>query len=714
MSDNNAQSYRELNLVQYWMVLRKRAWAIGLFAAVLVATVIVGTLLRTPIYSATTTIEINQKAPMVLNVQEVSTDLMSVRTQEERRAFYATQYKVLRSRTVVLGVLDRLRTEHGITDFDDVEDPSDIKAVKKFREVLDIRPEGDTELVHITVESPDPAKAALYADLVAEVYMASNLERARLDSESAKERLREQREEYQDRKRKSDEEVLLFIYENGLEGAEQQQSVVQESVKNLTRDFAMVRQQRKGVETDVATLTAKLKSKDWLGLAAHLAQEDAVLQESISRLQRLREERKAAEVRYKPGMPIIAELDGKIQGQEEIVREQVAQYISGRRAELGLLREQEQSTEKQLEKAKGELNEVSKKLLELEGLRSMATKDDDYFDRLGDRVDEIDLANRIRANNVTFVDRAWENPDPIRPLLSTNVPIAVVVGLIGGVALAFALEYFDSTVKSREELELDIGVPFLGAVPQIDQAELDALPSDFARNLFAHSRPRAPVTECLRSVRTNILFRTPDKAVRRLLVTSAAPQEGKSFISSNLSAVIAMTGSKVLLIDADLRRPTQHKVFEQPNINGLSDVLADRTTLEEAVWETPVPNLHLLVAGPHPDNPAELLGSEKMKDFLDSIRGYDVIVIDSPPVSAVADPLILSGLVDGVVMTVRSNHTAKNLVLQSRQRLTEMNANILGAIVNRLDVRRQGYGYYYYYDYNSVYYADPAEERDAS
>lgn len=714
MSDSNAQSYRELNLVQYWMVLRKRAWAIGLFAAVLVATVIVGTLLRTPIYSATTTIEINQKAPMVLNVQEVSTDLMSMRTQEERRAFYATQYKVLRSRTVILEVLERLRTEHGITDFDDEEDPSDIKAVKQFREILEIRPEGDTELVHITVESPDPAKAALYADLVAEVYMDSNLERARLDSEAAKERLREQREEYQDRKRKSDEDVLLFIYENGLEGAEQQASVVQESVKNLTRDFAMVRQERKAVETDVATLSAKLKSKDWLGLAAHLAQDDAVLQESISRLQRLKEERKAAEVRYKPGMPIMAELDGKIAGQEEIVREQVAQYISGRKAELGLLREQEQSTEKQLEKAKGELNEVSKKLLELEGLRSMATKDDDYFDRLGDRVDEIDLANRIRANNVTFVDHAWENPDPIRPLLSTNVPIAVIVGLIGGVALAFALEYFDSTVKSREELEGDIGVPFLGAVPQIDPAELEALPSDFARNLFAHSRPRAPVTECLRSVRTNILFRTPDKAVRRLLVTSAAPQEGKSFISSNLSAVIAMTGSKVLLIDADLRRPTQHKVFERPNVDGLSDVLANRVSLQDAVWESPVPNLHLLVAGPHPDNPAELLGSDKMTDFLDSIQGYDVIVIDSPPVSAVADPLILSRMVDGVVMAVRSNHTAKNLVLQSRQRLTEMNANILGAIVNRLDVRRQGYGYYYYYDYNSVYYADPAEERDAS
>ena len=204
-----------------------------------------------------------------------------------------------------------------------------------------------------------------------------------------------------------------------------------------------------------------------------------------------------------------------------------------------------------------------------------------------------------------------------------------------------------------------------------------------------------------------------EKPLRRLLVTSAAPQEGKSFISSNLSAVIAMTGTRILVIDADLRRPMQHKQFDVPNVNGLTDVLAGRMSLQDAIQSTPIENLDLLVAGPHPDNPAELLGSDLMHRLLDSITGYDMVLIDSPPVSAVADPLILSRVVDGIVMVVRSNKTAKKLVLQCRSRLREMDANVLGAIVNRLDLKREGYGYYYYYDYNSVYYADPPEERGA-
>ena len=348
----------------------------------------------------------------------------------------------------------------------------------------------------------------------------------------------------------------------------------------------------------------------------------------------------------------------------------------------------------------------------LEFLENQANQDEEFFEELDRRVAEVSLTNLIRANNVAWVDEAFVRDEPVRPLLLTNVPIALILGLLGGCGLAFAAEYVDSTVKSREDIEDEIGVPFLGAVPQLNDPEMEHLPN-FERNLYAHTRPRAPATECLRSIRTNILFRS-DKPLRRLLVTSAAPQEGKSFISSNLSAVIAMTGSRTLLIDADLRRPTQHKQFDVPNEEGLTDVLTGRITLDQAIKTTPIQNLDLLVAGPHPENPAELLGSEQMARLLDSITNYDMVLIDTPPVSAVADPLILSRIVDGIVMVVRSNKTAKKLVLQCRSRLSEMDATVLGAVVNRLDVRREGYGYYYYYDYNSVYYADPAKERDAS
>jgi capsular exopolysaccharide synthesis family protein len=287
------------------------------------------------------------------------------------------------------------------------------------------------------------------------------------------------------------------------------------------------------------------------------------------------------------------------------------------------------------------------------------------------------------------------------------------VGLIVGIGLAFLMEHVDRTVKSREEVEEIIGVPFLGAVPLIDDREVMEATRDIKRSVFVSVRPKSTTAEALRGVRTNLLFRLPKKQKLRLLITSAAPREGKSFVSSNLSAIIAMTGHRVLLIDSDLRRPLQHKIFGIDNDRGLSTALLGEAPVTDCIQKTNVPGLDVLPSGPHPENPAELLGSQGMADLLDSIQGYDVLVIDSSPIGAVADPVIVSRMVDGVVMVIHANNTNRDLVVQTKARLAEMHTNILGAVVNRLDVRKDGYGYYYYYDYDTHYYDEdvkPAPE----
>jgi polysaccharide biosynthesis transport protein len=698
--------YREANLLHYWFLLRKRLFHVGGFAAILVTTVIIGTLLMPKWYSSTATIEINPKAPTILNVTEVS-DLVSVKTNDERHAYYATQYKILKSRTVVEATLDRLAEEHGIHDFDEADD-----RIRAFKKHLELRPEGDTELVHVTYEYTDPDKAALFANTLAEVYMSRNLDRARNDANEARDRLEEQREDYLQRKLESERKVHDYKFEHNLVGVSDRKTGVEERLNSLQMELSDASSERLTMDSDSSRLRQLERSQDWLGLANHLASSNPVLQSSLESLASLREERMSLESRYKASMPVMEDLDNKIAGQEKLVRRQLDEYIGGREASLALAKDREQALKAEVEQLTIEFEGLNEKAIELAFLESQANQDEQFFSELDKRVAEVTLTNLIRANNVSFVDMAFVRDEPVRPLLITNVPIALVVGLLAGIAMAFAMEYVDGTVKTREDIEEEVGLPFLGAVPQLADAETELL-SDFERNLYAHTRPRAPATECLRSIRTNILFRS-EKPIRRLLVTSAAPQEGKSFISSNLSAVIAMTGTRILIIDADLRRPMQHKQFDVPNVNGLTDVLAGRMTLDEAIQRTPVENLDLLVAGPHPDNPAELLGSDLMHRLLDNISGYDMVLIDSPPVSAVADPLILSRVVDGIVMVVRTNKTAKKLVVQCRSRLAEMDANVLGAIVNCLDIRREGYGYYYYYDYNSVYYADPAEEREAA
>jgi capsular exopolysaccharide synthesis family protein len=321
---------------------------------------------------------------------------------------------------------------------------------------------------------------------------------------------------------------------------------------------------------------------------------------------------------------------------------------------------------------------------------------------LDERMSEVDLSGLIKANNIRVVDTAIANDVPVRPKLSVNLGMGLLMGLFGGCALAFFMEYLDSTVKSREDVEITVGMPFLGIVPLVDEQDLKTLPNTRDRSIFAHARPDSNVAESLRSVRTNLLFSGHGK-LDRLLITSALPQEGKSFLSSNLSVLIAATGSRILLIDADLRRPNLHKLFELDNDHGLSTILADLDSFEECVIHTHVPNLDVMLAGPRPPNPAELLGSERMTALLDSITGYDMVIIDSPPVNVVADPLMLSSLVDGVIVIIEANATSRSLVARTRDLLMEVNANVLGAVVNKLNPRRAGYGYYYY-DYG--YYGE--------
>ena len=291
----------------------------------------------------------------------------------------------------------------------------------------------------------------------------------------------------------------------------------------------------------------------------------------------------------------------------------------------------------------------------------------------------------------------------VRPVLPVNLAMALILGIFGGTAIAFGLEYVDVTVKSREDIERVIGVPLLGVVPEIAELDLKALPSDVDRHLFVSARPRSSVAECLRSIRTNVLFRLPQKPVRTLLITSAAPREGKSFTSSNLSTIIAMSDSRVLLIDADLRRPSLHKRFGLTNDIGLSAVFQDEATVEQVVQRTHIEGLDVITAGPPPPNPGELLGSGEMQRALSHVRDYDFIIIDSPPVNVVADPLVLSAYVDGVLVVVEANRTSRNMVRQAGARLREMDAPVLGAVVNKLNMQTAGYGYNYYDTYGYYY-----------
>lgn len=693
----------EASLLHYWLILKRR---LGMVAAMTLGTmVVVGVITRlmTPYYGATSTIEIDPRAPSMLDVEEVY-DLVNVRFSDERRSYYTTQYRIIKSRRVIEECLRRLRDEHGITEFDEAEDP-----VADFLDMMELQPEGDTELVHLSITHPDPTRAVLYSQTLAETYMDINVERARDRSQDALEELKRQQESYeQDIHAVAQEQDQLDLVQTA-----ERFKTAQETLRQVQTELADVRTRIPGVETDYNNLRARVPSEEavnsgtdgdeWLGLISHLADENQGLGTTYSRLQDLRHEEIASEGRYKEEHPKVKRLNEKVVGTRLLMRRQLVEYMEGRRAKLELLRARERALAEQAESLITELDNLKGDQIRYDRLQATQLRREELYREMGQRLAEVSISNALRKSNVTWVDYPIATTDPVRPKLIPNLALAMMVGLVSSVALVFFLEYIkpaDLRVKTSEDIEQFVGIPLLGPVPSLPEADFRSLP----HQLLVHARPRSQLAEYLRTIRTTILFRTADKRLRRLLVTSAMEQEGKSFISSNLAAIMCMAGSRVLLIDADLRRPRQHAIFGQTNESGLSSVLAGAMTLEQAIRPSPVPGLDLLPAGPPPQNPAELLESELMQRLLDSITGYDLVLIDSPPVSPVADPLILSRYVDGVIMVVRFHRAAKKQVLRCRQRLSEVDAPLLGAIGNRFDEQpEEYYGYGYGYGYGSGY-----------
>ena len=700
-SDNDTQS--EATLLHYWRILKKRQLTVGLFCGILMGTVAVGTLLSTPYFGSTATLEISPNAPSVLGQDNMS-EVVSLSAHDERRAYYATQYRIMESRTIIEETVNRLQERHGITDFDEVESPYEF-----YKSHLRVKPDFDSRLVHVIIEYPDYDKAALFANTLAETYIEMNLQRSLDTANSAFSWLREQQEIYRQRKYESDQQVHEFKYENRLGEMESVRGTLSELRERLGATHA----ERVALEATHARGLELARAERWTGLATHMSEESPVLQSLLQTFRTAEQERDALAVRYLPDHPKMKGAQAKLGGLTTQIKAQVQQLMTGKETEIKIVAQREAALETAAAQAETSLQELEKKGIELAFLQANADKNAGLFSSLDTRMSEVDLASLVQSNNIWFIDRAVASADKVRPKLTTNLPMAFLIGLLGGVALAFFMEYVDSTIKSREDLEEVVGVPFLGAVPVLTTSDLLSLESERDRNIYVNARPRSTAAEALRSIRTNVLFRTPDsgRGMTRLLIASAVPREGKSFISSNLSSIIAMTGSKVLLIDADLRRPTQHKLFALTNERGLSNVLEQNATISSCIQKTHVDGLDIMPSGPRPANPAELLGSERMVRTLDALNAsYDFVIIDSSPIGAVADPLILSRFVDGVLMVIESNKTNRDHVLQCRSRLSEVKANILGAIVNKLDIRRTGYGYYYYYDYNSTY-GDPPEER---
>lgn len=351
-----------------------------------------------------------------------------------------------------------------------------------------------------------------------------------------------------------------------------------------------------------------------------------------------------------------------------------------------------------------ELNKFERDYLELKRTHDNNQR---LYELVLKRLKDTSITGMLQASNVRILDRARPSSVPSRPNPVRNVLWALLLGMIGSVGLAFLVESLDRTIMSQQQIEERLGLAFLGIVPRIETPKTGG-----SRDLLVHEQPKSAAAECLRAVRTNLLFMSPEKPLKSILVTSSGPQEGKTTTATALAITMVANGNRVLLVDADMRRPRVHRVFGIEATGGLSSLILGDGTLEGSVKETDIPNLFMLPCGPIPPNPAELLHTAAFRRLINDMAAcFDRVVIDSPPVGVVADAAVIGTCVDGVLVVLRAGRTDRDAAQQAVRQLRDVKAPLLGVVLNDLDLEEQRYGHYSYSYYYRYGYYEVERER---
>jgi capsular exopolysaccharide synthesis family protein len=419
---------------------------------------------------------------------------------------------------------------------------------------------------------------------------------------------------------------------------------------------------------------------------------------------------------FKPDWPALARLTSKLeQSQKRLDEETAAMASSARSSAEGsyrAARERERNLQTILDTQKRAAVKLSIDSIEYTNLRSEVTKKRETLNELLKRQSEITLSSHIkdtRQSNTRIIDPATPPRNPWRPNKKVNLMLGLLTGIGLGAGLAFAIEYLDNTVKSAEEIRRYTGYAAIGIIPEHRASgprpmRRGASVPETNADLVTHEDPRSQLAEAYKELRTSTLLASPDQPPRTILVTSCLPQEGKSQTSLNLAIALAQAGKRVLLVDADLRRPRLHKALGLDNERGLSTYLSGNSPVETLVRATDVPDLDLLTSGPIPPNPSELLGSRNflalVQEFAES-GGYDHLIFDSPPLLSVADPIVVATVLDGTILVVQSGQTPRDAMVRGAGKLHHANVKVLGAVLNSVTDGDRSYYYRSRYRYES-------------
>ena len=690
------------------------------------------------VYEATTLVEIDpHAASQPLGDKDTDALDMGAGSYWDTRDYYETQYRIIASQRVLSAVVRGLGLAADLDFLGGGKSRARPATIDETAAILATRvlvePIRSSRLVYIRVDDADPKRAKRICDAVANEYIDENLQTALTSTSDAVTWLNGQVDNI---KRNLDQD------ENALYDFKQRNDLPSTSINEASNMLRVEMQ-----ELDLALTHTRTRRQELLARHAELSKvaadnpdllpasellSSAFLQALRAQYQDAVKERSALLAEGKGDKhPLVERASGKITETKAALLAEVHNIQGAVERDLDIASREEAGESGLFEGTRRRAVELNMKEIEYHRLDRAREENEKLYGMLLEHLKQADLARMMKVNNIRVVDYAMEPAAPIRPRLGLNTAIGLLLGLAVGIVFAWLREQLDSSLKTPSDVEQELGVAFLGLLPKISgeqprgksgrrrrKGELPT-PSNSPIELIVHDQPLSGIAEAARTIRTNVMFMNPDRPYRTLLVTSSAPSEGKTTVACSIAIALAQSGQRVCIVDCDLRRPRIHRVFGRAGDSGVTNILVGDATLDEVAKPTDVENLWSIPAGPTPPNPADMLQSERFRQFVAALKErFDRIVIDSPPLVAVTDSAIISRVVDGTVFVVRAFKTSKHLSAQGLRALRDVDAPVVGAVLNSVDLNHQEYSYYYhYYYYKREGYRSPPprdEDREAA
>ncbi len=729
---------------RYLSIVRRHLWPALTLILVFATLGILRAYRATPIYAASAKILVERSGPRVTKFEDVVQPSVEWWGQE----YYKTQEELVESRAVMEIALE----QPGISEMfqSGPVEPERFSIVRSVTRtvaaVLGIPPStppepwqrlrnsvtakhvNDTHFISVRSESADPARAAKIVNAVAKAFVRYHMLRRLEISNDVFLFLQEQKEKEEAALRESEQQLQQFREKSlisSLDASDKEHPVLKR-LSLLNSQLTEKQLQRIDIEAQWRVIQQALDENTDLAdtgseklFSVPVIQQDTTINGIRSELVKAESDLSALKDIYGPDHPRMQTAQSQIDLLQKKLREALNSVASSLGTQLKMLGEEEKELGRQYNDQNVAALDLAKSSVAFQRLENEVERHQKLYQVLVERMSEVQLTSDYTKTNVEVVEEASIPNAPFAPNKARMALVSIFFGLLLGIGLTFVLEHLDDTVRTPDDLELWVGVPALGFVPKIEVKKTVENKSSY-KALVSTMEPSSSAVEAYRNIRTNLYFSRPVEESKVLVVTSGGPGDGKTTTACNLALIIAQSGKRVLLVDADFRRPQVHRLFSLDPKTGLSNILIGDATLQQAVKKSVhdlevIDRLDILCAGPTPPNPTELLESAGTRKLIAEMRDkYDRVIIDTPPVLFVSDACILSTLSDGVILVVKSEKRTRGHAARARKQLAKVSAKVIGGILNGVKVSRFGHYYsdYFYHgyaryssDYYSSYYS---------